>query len=241
MPERSVHVADDLESLSQQLCDRFVDLVRQRVAEQGVCRIALSGGSGPRVLYRLLAQRDLPWPQVHWYWGDERNVPQDHEDSNFRMAHQLMLSPAGAPAETVFPVPVDPSDPAGTAAAYERTLRREFEGQSFPRWDLALQGMGDDGHTASLFPDTTALEQIDRWYVENWVPKLNCYRLTLTVPAINSARNVWFLIGGHGKREALRQVWSGLRNTARYPSQLIRPTAGDLQWFVTADACPESD
>lgn len=247
----------------------FVELATNTIRDAGVFRVSLSGGSTPQRLYREIAKADLDFSKIEWYWGDERNVPHDHADSNFRMVKEALLDPAGIAERNVFPVPVRVDDPAAAANAYQATLRQNFgtavnrfevppaegvsvaatgggevgvhgdrtpgeaiESETFPAWDLVLLGMGDDAHTASLFPDTAALEVCDAWFVENWVDKFAAYRYTLTVPAINAGREIWFLITGAGKREALAKVLGSDRQPLRYPAQLIRPT----RYFVTTDA-----
>ncbi len=225
---------DSLDQLYQVAADNFCELVLRRVGETDRVNISLSGGSTPQRLYQMLSRRDLPWEHVHWFWGDERNVPLDHRDSNYRMVRQALLDPIQAPPANVHGVPVDRNDPASAAANYEQTLREHFTGDAFPEWDLALLGMGDDAHTASLFPATSALEEHDRWFVENWVEKFDSFRYTLTAPAINSARHIWFLVAGPAKKEALSHVLSPDHRPDLYPSQLIRPTT----WLVSKDACP---
>jgi 6-phosphogluconolactonase len=232
MDTAGIEPYQSLPHLYDAAADAFCHQVRQRAEQAGVVRLCLSGGSTPRRLYELLAQRDLPWDKVHWFWGDERNVPRQHQDSNFNMVRQAILEPIDAPPENVHPVPVELGDPVLVASDYERTLREHFPADTFPTWDLVLLGMGDDAHTASLFPHTGALQATDRWFVENWVPKFDGYRYTLTAPAINSGDQIWFLVAGSGKREALAQVLSPDRRPQSIPAQLIEPT----RWFVTQDA-----
>lgn len=238
MSDREIDSFPDLDSLSLAARDAFVQLVESTIAERGVFRVALSGGSTPKRLYQLLADVKLPWSQMLLFWGDERNVPSDHPESNYRMVREVLLEPAGVPSSSVCRPPINVEDPAETAEVYEEILRNEFVNETFPRWDLALQGMGDDAHTASLFPQTKAIDRTDRWFVENWVPQLDAYRLTLTAPAICSARNIWFLVAGTNKRQALQNVWEGPLKATDYPSQLIKPSEGAIRWFVTADANP---
>lgn len=234
----------DRDALASAACETLVELARTVVEEEGrPFRIALSGGSTPRQLYQMLADQPLPWGQIEWFWGDERNVPHEHADSNYRMVREALLNHAPVPAERVHAVPVDPADPAATARAYEETLARVFELEpgdpsELPEFDLVLLGMGDDAHTASLFPGTEALRATERWFVENWVEKFDAYRLTLTAPVINAATNVWFLITGENKREALAHVWQGRRDASAYPSQLIEPSNGLLRWMVSSEALP---
>lgn len=232
-PDLNIEPFASLGQLHQAAADAFVDLARQTLENRSTFRVSLSGGSTPKRLYELLSERDLPWDKIHWYWGDERNVPRDHRDSNTAMVREALLDRVGVAEANIHPVPIDVDDPAAAALAYEKTLKDHFGSDEFPKWDLALLGMGDDAHTASLFPATNAIDEHSRWFVENWVEKFSSYRYTLTPPAINSANEIWFMVAGSGKREALARVWGEVRDPHRYPSQLIRPT----RWFVTADAC----
>lgn len=230
----TIETFNQIESLQQAAADAFCVLVDHAVNERGLARIALSGGSTPKRLYELLAERPLPWQQIHWFWGDERNVPPDDAASNQKMVRDAMLNRVGVEEANIHPVAVAADDPASTAQQYEQLLREHFAGDEFPQWDLALLGIGDDAHTASLFPATNALKEQQRWFVENWVAKFDAYRYTLTAPAINSARQSWFLVAGSGKRQALSHVWDGPRQPEEFPSQLIQAT----RWFVTRDANP---
>ena len=207
-------------------------MYKRQVDTQGVFRISLSGGSTPKVVYEMLAERDLPWDRIHWFWGDERNVPHDHQDSNYRMVRSALLSKVEVPKENIHPVPVDVDSPANAAREYDATLEDHF-GDSMPAWDLVLLGMGDDAHTASLFPGTEALAERSRRFVENWVPKFDAYRYTMTYPAIASGKNIWFIITGGAKKDALKEVLFGEPNADLYPSQKIKPT----RWFVDVSAC----
>ena len=231
MTSQDISPFDSLPELHQEAVNAFCELAKARTQAAGKFSVSLSGGSTPKRIYEMLSECDLPWSQIHWFWGDERNVPHDHPDSNFRMVSEALLDRVAIPASNVHPVPVNVDNPAAAANAYEQTLREHFSGDSFPAWDLALLGMGDDAHTASLFPETKALGESKRWFVENWVEKFDGYRYTLTAPAINSARQSWFLVAGANKRDALANVLSADRNPQRYPSQLISPS----RWFVTAD------
>lgn len=222
----------DVPTLQQAVTDAFCELAEQTVAENGVFRVSLSGGSSPKRVYEMLSERTLPWDKIHWFWGDERNVPHDHQDSNFRMVRTALLDKVPIPAANIHSVPVDVDAPAVAAEQYEKTLRRHFA-DPFPEWDLVLLGMGDDAHTASLFPETLALGEQNRCFVENWVPKFDAFRYTLTYPAIASGKNIWFIITGSAKHEALQHVLFGKPDPLLYPSQRIEPT----RWFVDAAAC----
>ncbi|MEZ6087985.1 MAG: 6-phosphogluconolactonase [Pirellulaceae bacterium] len=241
-PHRGVLEAfDDIAAISRKACDDLIPLCHAAIEANGVCRIALAGGSTPKLLYELMARHAdaFQWDSIHLFWGDERNVLPNDPQSNFKMVCEALLDHVPIPAANVHRVPIDPAEPALTAEAYEKTLRSEFASDQ-TAWDLVLLGMGDDAHTASLFPQTDAIEQTERLFVENWVAKFDTFRLTLTAPAINTAKNVWFLIGGANKREALQNVWGAHHDPTRYPSQLIQP-AGNLRWMLTRDAIPSAE
>lgn len=220
-----------VDQLQRSAAHDVAELIRRRCAEAGKCVISLSGGSTPKRMYELLAESDLPWDRLHLFWGDERNVPHDHADSNYRMVREAWLNQVAVPQSNVHPVPVDVGDPATAAKQYDREIRQHFGGE-LPSWDLVLLGMGDDAHTASLFPQTAAITETQKYFVENWVPKFDAHRYTLTAPAINSGQEIWFLIAGQNKREALANVLGQVSNLQEFPSQLIQPT----RWYVTADA-----
>jgi len=201
--------------------------------------IALSGGSTPRGLHALLANeptiRDrLPWQNLHFFWGDERHVPPDHPQSNYRMAYDTLLSLAPIPSENIHRVHAEEPDAALAAEKYERELRTFFglEIGQLPRFDCILLGMGADGHTVSLFPRTEALHETTRLVVANWVEKFKAYRVTLTAPVLNHADSVVFLVSGTEKAEALKEVLQGDRQPDRFPAQMIRPDPGKLLWIV---------
>jgi 6-phosphogluconolactonase len=234
----TAHVFDNPAELSESVTRSFVDLAESAIQQQGVFRVALSGGSTPQRLYELLAQSGLPWDKIQLYWGDERNVPHDDPQSNFLMVKRALIDPAGVPETSVFAVPTAPENPAAAATAYQQILRDQFPDSDWPDFDLVLLGIGDDAHTASLFPQTTALHETQRWFVDNRVEKLETTRLTLTAPAINAAANIWFMIAGEKKRQALANVWGPTRNVELFPSQLIRPEDGVLWWMVSSEAMP---
>jgi len=200
--------------------------------------VALAGGATPKLLYTLLAtephRRHLPWPRTHVFWGDERCVPPDHPESNYRMAHEALLRHLPIPPEQIHRMRGEDPDPERAAAEYEERLRTAFHGQAgaLPRLDLVLLGMGADGHTASLFPHTEAVREQQRWVVRNHVPKLQADRLTLTAPVINWGATILFLVAGNDKAAALQEVLEGPADPERLPAQLIRPTAGRLVWLV---------
>jgi 6-phosphogluconolactonase len=230
-----VRVLEDPERVAREAAGLFVRLSVEAVSTRGAFSVALSGGSTPRRVYELLAADDyrsqVTWPSVHVFFGDERTVPPDHPDSNFRMANEALLSHVDLPAENVHRMN-GVGDAAANASRYESELRAFFGDAAWPRFDLVMLGMGDDGHTASLFPGSAALAEERAWVVANWVEKFQTWRITLTAPAINAARRVLFLVTGAAKADRLREVIAGERDPTRLPSQLIQPHDGTLEWFV---------
>jgi 6-phosphogluconolactonase len=213
----------------------FAAKVEQAVADRDVARIAISGGSTPQATFKILADPSqpflatVPWDKVMLYWVDERCVPPDHPDSNYGVARELLLSKVPIPAENVFRMEGE-LDPEEAANRYESYLRNsmKLEGAEAPSFDLLALGMGDDGHTASLFPHTEALHEITRIVVANRVPQKDTWRITLTWPVINHAKEVAFEMEGPKKPDVLAEVMTGPRDPERLPSQLIRPTSGKL-------------
>jgi 6-phosphogluconolactonase len=214
-------------------------------AKKSIFSCALSGGSTPSHLFAQMAAPEslarLPagfWSSVHFFWGDERDVPPDHPDSNYRLAREALLSKIDIPEGNIHPVRLGSSPASLAAASYENELRQFFALRpgEIPRLDLVFLGMGDDGHVASLFPDSEALNEKDRLVAAPWVAKLNSYRVTLTLPVLNNAACVLFLIQGSSKAEALRQILTGTRSPNRLPAQAIRPEAGELLWLVDSAA-----
>ena len=239
MPPRTsepvLKVFDDPEALARAAAGRVAELARESVGARGLFTVALAGGTTPRRVYELLAGEEfrglLGWENVHVFFGDERAVAPDHADSNFRMASEALLSRVPVPERNVHRIE-GVGDAAANASRYESEMRGLFGDAEWPRLDLVLLGMGDDGHTASLFPGTAALGERRAWVAANWVGKLGAWRVTLTAPAINAARHVLFLVNGAAKAGRLREVLKGERDPARLPSQLIRPHDGTLEWFV---------
>ena len=230
-------IYDDLEGLARAAADLLVRLQRD-VQPQEHFNIALSGGSTPRTFHSMLVsppwRGQIDWESMQYYWGDERFVPPDDPESNYHMAFETLLTKAPVTSDQVHRVPTERGDPAMVAELYEADIRRDMNvlpGQ-FPRFDLILLGMGPDGHCASLFPYTEALKVRDRLVTANAVPQLNTNRITFTVPTINNAANVVFVIAGADKADALSAVLEGSRDPERYPSQLIAPENGHIFWLV---------
>lgn len=214
---------------------RFASLAEQFIAEHGKFTVVLSGGSTPKAMLSLLAGKpfadSLPWKSIYFFWGDERCVPPDHADSNFRMATEALLSKVGVPQENIFRIPAEDENHQSAANRYSATIRQFFN-TDHPQFDLVFLGMGADGHTASLFPGTAALQIEDQIAVANFVEKLNAWRITLTAQTINQAQNVMILVAGADKAPALTEVLEGERHPEKYPSQLIHPTTGALLWML---------
>ena len=214
------------------------------VAQRGRFTIALSGGSTPKSLFNLLATNArtvLPWERMFFFWGDERHVPTTDPDSNYRMAEETMLSKVPVPPGNVFRMAAENPDAAAVAEDYEKTLRKFFalEPGQVPVFDLILLGMGPDGHTASLFPGTAGLQEKSRLVIANWVEKMKTSRLTFTLPVLNAARCVTFLVSGTDKAAVLRTVLEGDVPAEQYPAKLLRPTDGKLIWLVDRAAASE--
>ena len=231
---RLVVVADG-EALARAAAERFVAAVEAAVAARGRVLVALSGGSTPKRMGALLAGPEyavrVPWSAVEVFWGDERWVPLMSEESNAGEALRTFLDAVPAPRKQIHPVATDLASPTRAAEAYEAEIRR-VAGAGIPVFDLVLLGMGDDGHTASLFPHTAALHERDKLVVENFVPKLGADRITFTYPLINAAREVLVLVGGAGKAETLARVLEGPSDPVELPSQGIAPETGTLTWLV---------
>jgi 6-phosphogluconolactonase len=234
----AIVVCRGLRELSNEVAGRFVRLAKEAVQAGERFTVALSGGATPRTLYRLLAgapwRGQVPWDKVHFFWGDERCVPPDHPASNYRLAHESLLSKVPLPAENVHRLPGEEADPQVGAARYADELRRFFDltAGTWPRFDLVLLGMGGDGHTASLFPGTAAIGNRTDLVVAHYVEKLQTHRLTLTPPVLNNAANIFFLVSGPDKAKTLQEVLEGEFRPSQLPAQSVRPTDGKLLWFV---------
>ncbi len=240
---RSIEVLATAADLFHAAAEEFVRAARTAIGAQGRFTVALSGGSTPKALYSLLATNyaDFVWNRIFLFFGDERHVPPTDPDSNYRMVNESLLTKIAIPAENVFRVPAENPDAAAAASEYEAQLRRFFELRSadrsgdrpgdFPRFDLILLGLGPDGHTASLFPDSPALEEQSRLVVANWVAKFNAHRITFTFPVLNRAAEVMFLASGGDKADMVRQVLEG-KNTPPLPSQRVQPSDGKLLWML---------
>jgi len=241
--QTSLRIFPDLSALSFAAAEEVVSRARQAIQARGIFTIALSGGSTPRMLYEMLAEDRrlrgaLEWDKVHFFFSDERHVPPDHPESNYRMAYLALLSRISAPPENVHRMATELSEPAPVAEHCEQALRRFFHlhaGEA-PRFDLIMLGMGGDGHTASLFPGSPALEEKRKLAVAVWVEKLGTWRVTLTLPVLNNAEEVLFLVSGEAKAETLKRVLEGSDAAARLPAEAVKPVSGRLMFFVDEEA-----
>jgi 6-phosphogluconolactonase len=251
--DAQVRVYSDAKEVALKAARFFARLADQYIVGSGKFTVALSGGSTPRAMFSLLAEAPfldtVPWESIHFFWGDERCVPPDHADSNYRMAQETLLSKVPVPPENIYRVPAELSDPNEAADKYSATLLNFFMKDSklsgtaplagSPRFDLIFLGMGPDGHTASLFPGTEALHITDKVVVANYVEKFKAHRITLTAPVINNARNVTFIVAGPDKAPALHEVLEGEKQPDLYPSQMIHPHNGSLLWMVDEAAAAQ--
>ena len=232
-----LRVVSDPLALFQAAANEFASRAVASVKTAGRFTVALSGGSTPKSFFSLLAKNDrdrLPWDKMFFFWGDERHVPPDSPESNYCMALEALLSKVPVPPGNVFRVPAEDPDAGRAAQKYEQSLREFFQvpAGAYPRFDLILLGMGPDGHTASLFPGTAALHEKSRLVVANWVEKFKTDRITLTLPVIDEAKVVMFLVSGADKADTLKEVLEGTQPAELFPSKLIDPRDGKLIWLV---------
>ena len=237
------YVDASLDAVNRRAAQYFVDGIRAAATTRGKARIAISGGNTPKPAFALLAdpsapyREQIPWDKLEIYWVDERCVPPDHPDSNYRMTREALLDKVGLKPEQIVRIQGE-LDPEEGAAKYEFAIRQNFrlEGAELPVFDLLALGMGPDGHTASLFPHTEGLHELMRIAIANHVVQKESWRVTLTSPVINRARDVFFLIEGADKVAALQQVFLGPPDPETYPSQLIRPASGRITLLLDAAA-----
>ncbi len=239
MIKRDFIICRDVDELGRKAAAQWISLADAAVKARGHFNVALSGGSTPKALYSLLATDEfnaqLTWRQIHLFFGDERCVAPDHAESNYRMVKESLLSQTFIPPDNVHRMAGEKT-PAVAAAEYEAQLRKHFHvvDAALPRFDLILLGLGEDGHTASLFPGSSALNETRHLVATTYVEKLNAHRLTLTFPVINNAAQITFLITGESKAAVVKEILTIV--TCDYPAARIRPENGQLTWFVTRDA-----
>ncbi len=241
MSGKSILVCSGPEDLSRRAAAEFVLLAKQAVAVAARFAVALSGGSTPGGLYSLLATSEfrdqIPWPQVHLFWGDERCVPPDHPESNYGMVGKTLLAKIPIPEQNVHRMKGE-REPEGAAFEYAQTLRKFFQltDRDLPCFDLIFLGLGQDGHTASLFPGNQVLQEKERLVAAVYVEKIKSHRLTLTLPVLNYGANIFFLVAGGDKATALKDVLQGEYKPECLPAQCIQPQRGRLVWLVEQDA-----
>lgn len=238
MSTRTLRTFHDLEGMSKAAAWELVHCADEAVTVRGRFTVSLSGGSTPKRLYQLLTSEpfrgQVDWGRVEVFWGDERCVPPDHPESNYRMAHEAMLKHLPIPPEHIHRMEAERSDLDAAARDYEAALARVFgtsSGGEPPAFDLMLLGMGSNAHTASLFPHTQALEETSRWVVPNHVPELHTDRMTMTRPILNRSRVVLFLVAGADRAGPLAEVIVGPSDPKRLPAQFIQPD-GQLLWYL---------
>jgi 6-phosphogluconolactonase len=242
--KREIIVCQSIDDLAQQAAAEFVRLAQLSLREKSRFGVALSGGSTPQALYSLLAMPEfsgqISWPQVHLFWGDERCVPPDHAESNYRMVREALLAKIQIPPENVHRMAGE-KEPRIAAAEYEEELKEFFQlaPGSFPRFDLILLGLGEDGHTASLFPGSDALRETKRLVTATYVAKLKAHRLTLTMPVLNHGAVVLFLVAGASKASVVKEILRDDGHASLFPAAEVQPLDGRLAWLLTGDAAPE--
>jgi len=241
---REVVILPDPPAVARRAADEFLKAVNEEIARKDSFTVALAGGSTPKALYSLLSGESaysskIPWAKLHFFFGDERHAPPDNSESNFHMANETLFSKGFVKPEQVTRIKGEYADTEKAALEYEHALRAYFKLKDgeYPRFDLVLLGMGDEGHTLSLFPGTRALHAAaNRLVVRNWVGKLYTERITITAPVANQANRVFFCVTRADKALALKAVLEGPYEPEQLPSQLIQPASGNLLWLVDQDA-----
>ncbi len=229
-----IKIVQNPDELSITAAELFIEIANDAIEKSGRFTVALSGGSTPKAMYRKLVSSNLDWKRVFFFFGDERNVPPGDERSNFHMADNVLFKPLKLCEENIYRWQTEFGVPEKITTDYSKTIQSFFQG--FPRFDLMLLGLGTDGHTASLFPDTDALNEQSEIAVANWVKSMNEYRFTLTFPVINNASNVVFLVSGKEKAAILKNVFDDRIFRELLPAQLVNPKDGTLFWLIDKPA-----
>ncbi len=235
---KNIHAYPNKETLVAATTERIADCIEHAIQQNGLCNMALSGGKTPGGIFSLLASdpyRDrLDWSRLHLFWGDERMVLPEHQDSNFRLVQETLLEHIKIPHENVHRMRGEIA-PEEAAAEYAEMLHDHFK-ESTPCFDLMLLGLGEDGHTASLFPGTDAVGECEKHVVAVFVPKLDAWRVTLTLPVLNAARNILFLVSGKSKSEMVQRVMSNKQPDKEIPATMVNPQNGETHWMLDSDA-----
>jgi 6-phosphogluconolactonase len=234
----SIELYTNHEKASRAAAQLFTEIAVDAIANKQRFTVALSGGNAPQELYKILATQpfksQIPWKNTFIFWGDERFVPRDDPENNARMAREMLLNHVPIPSEQIFPIPTA-GKPEEAAENYASTLASVFGDEDFPQFDLILLGLGENGHTASLFPHTGVLDEKNRWTGTIYLiyaKEKNQFRITLTAPVINHAKNIIFLAFGKKKADILANVLEGPQQPQKWPAQLIEPSSGSLYWFI---------
>ncbi len=233
---RKVH--ENLDELSRGVAEESVNRIKTSLHRRKICSLVLAGGNTPQPFYHLLVTDyadQIPWEYVHFFWGDERFVPHHHQQSNYRMVHESLLKPLSIPERNIHAMPTNHPTVVDCAQAYEDHLQSEFRTE-FPVFDLVVLGMGADGHTASLFPETDALQEQENWVCASEAPDPPRERITLTYPVLNNARNVFFMVSGERKAEAVRNAFQEENSRNACPAAFIRPEKGPVVWWLDRPA-----
>ena len=238
-----VCLLNDPEAVGLRAASIFRDRSKIAVAAKGRFSVAVSGGSTPLRLYEILGstfRKDIPWDRTEIFWADERCVPPGHEDSNYKGVHDALLSRIDIPAANIHRIKGEMSPEEG-AREYDEKLKRYFANSGSFAFDLVILGVGEDGHTASLFPESKALAEKERFAVTVYVEKLRSWRITLTIPVLNSSSSILFLVTGLKKAGILKEILGGSGNSQKYPADLISPVAGGATWLIDREASSELD
>jgi 6-phosphogluconolactonase len=235
---QKIYILGSAQAPYEAIASHIAELINKASATKDYFNLVLSGGETPRELYKLLTtdyQKKIPWLKVRLYWGDERFVPHDDPESNYRMAKETLLLEQPIPSENVFPMPVDQPTADAAALFYERLLKSQFN-EPWPHFDLILLGLGADCHVASLFPNSSAIHEQKRWVVATEHPLTSQPRLSLTLPVLNQARNIHFLVRGKDKAEALKRATTDPPDPGNCPASAVRPVNGELSWWADWEA-----
>ncbi len=243
--DRKLKQFQSLSEINKFAAKKIISISKRVIKQTGRFTIALAGGSTPKALYQLLAseevKNEIDWENVYFFIGDERDVSPMSDRSNFRMINEQMFQPLGIPRTNILRWQTEIINAVEVAENYEKIIIKFFELQKgeFPRFDVILLGLGDDGHTASLFPNSDGLKETSRITTSNYVEKFDSERLTFTYPTINNAANIFFLVAGEEKAEALKEVIEGESNPEKFPSQIIDPVRGNCLWLVDKSAAKD--
>lgn len=242
--EREIIICRDVDELNRKAAEQFIGLANKAIQRSGQFTVALSGGSTPKGLYELLAtaeyRKRLDWSRIHFFWGDERCVPPDYPESNFRMVQESLLSKIQIPSENIHRM-MGEKEPGQAATEYEEHLRQFFHlpRGGVPQFDVIFLGLGEDGHTASLFPGSPALNEGNRLVATVYVEKSKTYRLTLTLAVINAGAQIIFLVTGQSKAAVVKEILSADSKSESYPANKVRPVNGNVTWLISKDAAGE--